>query len=304
MNNPMRSLGSRQQLLLFSLVLLISGAARAFSAPDHSQEIRARGVLLWGADAEGGAPYVFPDPQKPEQLTGFEYDLADALAAKLGLKAKMVQNQWDQLIPALDRGNFDILLNGLELTPENQQHIAMSQPYYVYAEQIVVRTNTVGLTNRESLAGKAVGVLSGSVAQRLMEGTPGVDLKIYPGNVQSLQDLKAHRIEAILMDLPIALFYAKPDKEVMFSGEPFAIGYYGVGVRKEDVSLLADLNQAIKELAQERTLERIYRKYGLWDERQECLKDYRPEQVAEVKSVSTLREWPKYLPLLLRGAVT
>src|SRR5581483_1384355 len=116
-----------------SALLLASRPSPVFAA-DHLDEIKSSGVLRWGADAEGGVPYVYPDPQKPEQLIGFECELADALAAKLGVKAKMVQNQWDQLIPALNRGNFDIILNGLELTANNQQHIAMSRPYYVYTQ--------------------------------------------------------------------------------------------------------------------------------------------------------------------------
>jgi polar amino acid transport system substrate-binding protein len=215
-----------------------------------------------------------------------------------------VQNQWDQLIPALERGNFDIVLNGLELTAENQQHIMMSLPYYIYAEQIVTRRATVGLARKEDLRGKPVGVLSSTVAQRLLEEMGGVDLRIYPGNVESLRDLKAGRIEAALLDLPIALHYAKPDPALQFSGAPFAPGYYGIGVRKGDASLLAALNQAITSLDQDKTLERIYKKYGVWDERQNQLKDYHPEAVAQQKSISTLREWPKYLPLLLRGAVT
>jgi polar amino acid transport system substrate-binding protein len=115
-------------IFLVSLLLLTSRPPLA-SAADHLASIRTAGVLLWGADAEGGAPYVYPDPAKPEQLIGFECELADALAAKLGVKARMVQNQWDQLIPALERGNFDIILNGLELTAENRQRIAMSSPY-------------------------------------------------------------------------------------------------------------------------------------------------------------------------------
>src|SRR5262249_33978799 len=136
------ALCSRLPLLIS--VLLQGSFSLASAGTDHLDTIRHRGVLLWGADAEGGAPYVYPDPQRPEQLIGFEWELAQALAAKLGVKAQMVQNQWDQLIPALDRGNFDIILNGLELTPENQQHIAMTQPYFVYAEQIVVRRESAG----------------------------------------------------------------------------------------------------------------------------------------------------------------
>src|SRR5437899_8133882 len=123
---------------LVLMLLLSSGWLPVFGA-DTLAQIQKRGEILWGADAEGGAPYVYPDPQKPEQLTGFEHDLADALAARLGVKARMIQNQWDQLIPGLERENFDIILNGLELTSENRQRISMSQPYYVYAEKIVTR---------------------------------------------------------------------------------------------------------------------------------------------------------------------
>jgi len=107
-----------------------------------------------------------------------------------------------------------------------------------------------------------------------------------------------------MLDLPIALYYAKPDRALKFSGAPFAQGYYAIGIRKQDGTLLGALNQAITELAQDHTLERIYRKYGVWDERQKLLGEYRPEVVTQRKPISTIREWPKYLPLLLRGAVT
>src|SRR5215468_5494771 len=146
------------RVTLSILVLLLASRPLAVFAADHLQAIKSKGVLLWGADAEGGAPYVYPNPQKPEQLIGFEYELAEALASKLGVKASMVQNQWDQLIPALERGNFDVILNGLELTPKNQQRIAMSRPYFVYAQQIVTRKETIGLTRMEDLKKKPVGV--------------------------------------------------------------------------------------------------------------------------------------------------
>jgi polar amino acid transport system substrate-binding protein len=295
---------SRVTFCTFVSLLLLAGRPLPVLSADHLDSIKDRGELLWGADAEGGAPYVYPDPKKPEQLIGFECELADALAAKLGVKARMVQNEWDQLIPALDRGNFDIILNGLEITPDNQQRVAMSMPYFVYSQQIVVRKDAVEVADIDHLKGKTVGVQSYSVAQRLLERLGGVDVKIYPGNVESFLDLKANRIQAVLLDLPIALFYAKPDPELKFSGPSSAPGYYGIGVRKPDTSLLLAVNKAIEELARDHTLERIYRKYGVWDTRQEHLQDYQPEIVPERASISTLRALPKYLPLLLRGAVT
>src|ERR1044071_4543156 len=126
-------------LVLAPMVLLLLGRTPMLFAADRIAEIKKRGELLWGADAEGGAPYVYLDPQNPDRMIGFEHDLAEALAAKLGVKARMVQNQWEQLVPALNRGNFDIILNGFEITPEHRRQTALTLPYYVYAQQIVVR---------------------------------------------------------------------------------------------------------------------------------------------------------------------
>ena len=302
MSNAWR-LSRRNHSFLVFVLLLASRPTPGFCS-DHLQSIQHKGVLLWGADAEGGAPFVYPDPQKPEQMAGFEFDLANALAAKLGVKATMVQNQWDQLLPALDRGNFDIILNGLEITADNRQHAAMSRPYYVYAQQIVIRSDSAGPSNLDGLKGKAVGVLASSAAERLLQQQGGVEVKSYPGNVETFLDLKAGRIDIVLLDLHIALYYAKPDPALKFSGEAFSPGYYGIAVRKEDVTLLAAINSALEGFIHDGTLEKIYRRHGLWDERQAGLANYQPETVVQRKSISTLREWPKYLPLLLRGAVT
>ncbi len=273
-------------------------------AEDALAALKTRGTLKWGADAEGGAPYVFADPKKPDQLIGFEVDLANALAAKLGVKAEMVQNAWDGLVPALERGNFDIILNGLEITDEHRQQIAMSRPYYVYAQQIVTRKETGGLAKMEDLKGKPVGVLSASVAQRMLEKMGGAEVKIYPGNVECFRDLGSKRIEATLLDLPIAIYYAKHDPALKLSGEPFAQGFYGIGVRKADTGLLDALNRAITELYNEGTLEKIYRKYDLWDRNQEQLKEQQQETSASSGPArSTLLDWNKYLPLLLKGAL-
>jgi polar amino acid transport system substrate-binding protein len=71
MNNAWRWLRVTSLVFVF---LLAGGRFPVFGA-DTLQVIRSRGVLLWGADAEGGAPYVYPDPQKPDQLIDFEYEL-------------------------------------------------------------------------------------------------------------------------------------------------------------------------------------------------------------------------------------
>lgn len=274
-------------------------------ADDTLAAIKQRGVLRWGADAEGGAPYVFPDPNNPQQLTGFEFDLATALASELGVRAEMVQNSWDGLVPALQRGNFDIILNGLELTPDHEQQIAMTRPYFAYAQQIVTRKDATNMVTLEQLHGKRVGVLAASVAQRLLEKQGDADVRIYPGNVEGFRDLNNDRIDATVLDLPIATYYLKFEPNLKCAGPPFSPGYYAIGVRHEDKALLAALDHAIAKLFVSGELERIYRRYGLWNEFQQQLGSYKAEVIADVpaKRSSTIHEWPKYLPMLLKGAV-
>ncbi len=78
--------------LLASLVIVWSSSARA-----GLSDVRARGVLLWGGDLQGGEPYV---SQRPDgTLEGFEVDIAEAIAKKLGVRQAFVQNDWSTLLP-------------------------------------------------------------------------------------------------------------------------------------------------------------------------------------------------------------
>jgi polar amino acid transport system substrate-binding protein len=153
------------------------------------------------------------------------------------------------------------------------------------------------------LKGKSVGVLAATVAQRLLEKQGGSDIRIYPGWVESFRDLSNQRIDAVLLDLPGALYYAPREPTLKISGKAFAPGFYGVGVRTEDTALLGALNVAITKLLASGELEKIYRRYGLWDDFQKQLSDYKEEIVTSANKVSTWREWRKYLPILLKGAV-
>src|SRR5436305_13781285 len=101
-----------------ALVLLASGLAR----------IRGQGEVLWGGDLQGGEPYVFRDPRDPGRLVGFEVDLMAALAPRLGVAARFVQNDWANLVPSLERGDFDLIVNGLEDTSALHGRILLSRP--------------------------------------------------------------------------------------------------------------------------------------------------------------------------------
>src|SRR5205809_7116722 len=112
--------------------------------------------LVWAADAEGGAPYSFRDPRNPSRIIGFEVDLADALAARMGRKARFVQNQWDGLVPGLERGEYDLVINGLEITAERAERINFSNPYFYSTLTITRRVDDARVERAEDLRGLRV----------------------------------------------------------------------------------------------------------------------------------------------------
>src|SRR5437868_8371047 len=96
-------------------------------------------TFSWGGDAEGGAPYQFPNPRDPEKIIGFEVDIADALGKRLNLQPHFVQQQWDGLVPGLERGEYDAVIAGLEITEERLQKINFSSPYYYSTLSMTLR---------------------------------------------------------------------------------------------------------------------------------------------------------------------
>src|SRR5688572_3020449 len=117
------------------LVALMCTFALGFSAvsqADTLDDIRSRGELIWGADREGGGPYVYPDPDDPQRSVGFEVELAELLARELGVRPRFFQGNWDNLPAVLGTGQIDIVMNGYELTPARAGLMLPTHPYYIY----------------------------------------------------------------------------------------------------------------------------------------------------------------------------
>ena len=227
--------------------------------------------LTWGGDAEGGAPYLLPDPQQPRRIIGFEVDLMEALAAHLGRHQSFVQNQWDGLIPGLLRGNYDLAVNGLEITPDRREQIAFSIPYYACGEQLSVRRDDGSITRLADLNGRVAGTLKFSLAQRILEEVGGVEVRSYENQNNAYDDLAIGRIEAVLMDWPIAIHYSAPNPELKFAGSPIGLVEYGIGLRPEDAELLQAVNGALLELMRSGELRRIYERWRIWNQETEQL---------------------------------
>jgi polar amino acid transport system substrate-binding protein len=270
----------------------------------------AQPPLRWAADAEGGAPYIFPDPDRPGKLVGFEVDLAEALAQKMKRELKFVQYAFDQLIPGTERGDFDIAMNGLEVTPDRLKKVRFSQPYYVYRLQLVGRTGENRFRNLEEaqkIAGLTIGTLEDTAALRLLHRL-GIKAKIYTGQTEPYTDLALGRIDGVLLDLPIALYIAQPRRELTFIGPALERGYYAIVMKRDRADLAAEVDAALAELKREGTLQAILAKWRLWDEAQALLPaqvDYAAEAAAKVDVMAEAAAkftFDRYFPELLSAA--
>jgi len=240
--------------------------------PGHTlADIEAKGEITWGADQAGGEPYVYQDPANPTKLIGFEVDIMDAIARRLGVKARLVNYNWSNLVQSLERGDFDIVMNGLEATQERKDRILLSDPYYVYAETLTVRANS-DVRSLFELGGKRVGTLNQTYAHDMLAMMPAIHELLYEGNEEPYLDLEGGRSEAVLLDNIIADRYGCTDKHPQLKCVPYDIarGTYVIGMRKGDTALATAINGALADMRKDGELEQILDRAHLWDDRQEA----------------------------------
>ena len=274
--------------------------------------------LRWGGDSASGAPFVFQDPKNPAQTIGFEADVAEVLAAELGLEARFVQNQWDSLIPGLKRGDYDVVINGLEITDDRKAEVEFSEPYYLTYEALTVRKNTYDIASLADLKGRKAGTLKGALAERLLAATPGVNVVGYDTQTMLYDDLALGRIDAVLLDHPAAVYYGIDPRLKNLPGQ-YGRMAYGAALRKGDTQRAAKVNAAIERLIKSGKLREIYERWGIWNPvMASAFIDDRPDQHAEPSAYAAylqargvrlgwrakLATYIGYIPLLAKGAVT
>ncbi|HEY0709522.1 MAG TPA: ABC transporter substrate-binding protein, partial [Polyangia bacterium] len=237
-------------------------------------DVRARGTLRWGGDLQGGAPYVSESAARPGELEGFEVDIAAALAKRLGVRAQFVQTDWSTLVPALERGSIDIVLNGLEVIESRRSRVRFSRPYFVFSERLSVRADDRRVTGWSAdrglgiVRGLRVGTLTNSLAWELL-GDAGAIRVPFEGQEEPYRDLASGRLDAVLMDDIIADRYGnRPGLRVV--GD-FATGQYAIGLRPVDEALAAAIDEALGALVQSGELRAILRAHGLDSDRQQQL---------------------------------
>lgn len=288
--------------MLRLLVALVFAAAAAAQIP-LPQRYRDAGVLRWGADAEGGAPFVFADPKQEQGEIGFEVDLARELGHVLGIPCRRVQAPYENLVQVLERGDCDLVLNGFEPTQARRAQVRFTRPYYLFQQQLSVGPGVQGVRGLPDLVGKRVGVLGQSQSHQLLLEHPGIEVVIYESNVTAYEDVANGRNAGSLADVPIARALRPLFPTLVDVGEPFGAWYYCMAVRRGDPELQQALDAAIGALLADGTLERIYRKWQLWSPAQTQLAA--PEVVAMFAQDGAAHDlaWGMVMALLGQGAL-
>jgi polar amino acid transport system substrate-binding protein len=246
--------------------LLVSCAGRDESA---LARVQREGLLRWGGDTQGGEPYVYRDPSDPTQLIGFEVELADALARELGVRAEFVQQDWSNLVASMERGSFDVAMNGLEVTPARAERVLFTRPYYVFAARLVARRDDASVTDLASLRGRRVGTLSSSFSSDLLHAS-GAETINYEGVREPYDDLVSGRLDAVLLDDIISDRYGLT-RPALAPVADLAEGLYSIAVPRGEPELRDALDQALERLARSGELRHILERWHLDGPRQERL---------------------------------
>lgn len=193
-------------------------------------------------------PMEFLDDNK--NIIGYDVDMFNAVAAEAGMEAEFKMTAWDGIFAGIAAGNYDVIASAVTITPERQRAFAFTVPYYD-VQQIVVLRKGDSATGFADLKGKVIGGQIGTTGIFVAQKS-GVDMTIreYDNVGLAMQDLLNSRIDAVVCDSPVALYYANQKEgfadqlTVAFRTE--ATESFGFVVRKDRKDLVERLNKGIE----------------------------------------------------------
>ncbi|MEO8680160.1 MAG: ABC transporter substrate-binding protein/permease [Vicinamibacterales bacterium] len=229
-------------------------------------------VLRWGGDAEGGAPFVEADAADPTKLVGFDVEIAERIAGKLGRTPQVIQVAFTTLDQSARRGDFDIGLSGIEDIPARRAALAASVPYYEFREVLTVRdADQARFKTFADLTGRRVGTLGGTMAYEILldaERANGITAVSYDDDVHPYEDLLNGRLDAVLLDNVLADRAMRRNQGLFTHADGLATGRYIVITAPENTALRDRVDEILREAMRDGTLERIFRKWKVWNDDQ------------------------------------
>lgn len=217
------------------------------------EKIQKNGKLVVGMSADY-APYEFHyiDENGKDVIGGFDVDIANEIANKIGVNLVIQEMDFDALVSALPAGKVDLVISGMNPTEERAKVVDFSEVYYNSKHGILVRAEDADKYQTfADLEGAKVGVQLGSTQEKIAKTEiPNVNLQQLSNINNLILELKAGKVDAIVMEKPVAEMAVKSNPELAV-GKPIyeeQTGGNAVGIAKNNPQLLAKVNEVITEL--------------------------------------------------------
>jgi polar amino acid transport system substrate-binding protein len=253
-----------------AVATLALGLSTAGAAHPAAVKLINAGYLTVGTDATY-PPMESSAVNRPGTYIGADIDLANALAKAMGLKgAKIVNNTFDTIIPALQRKKFDVIISSMNDTPARAQVINFVD-YMRASEAIVVKSSSgIHANSFLGVCGHSVAVETGTVeldglntANKSCKSK--ITIKPFKLDTDAFQAFVSGHAEAYTGDLPVAAYYVKQHEgSLRLAGKPFGAGEnYGIGILKSNPGLKGALVRALAKIRASGQYNRILSKWGV-----------------------------------------
>ncbi len=254
----MKSLRNALTLALLALSLLATGA-RA----DQLDDIRKKGELVVGVLGTD-EPNSFIDP-KTREIVGYEVDLANAIAKKIGVKMVLKQLAVAARIPELQQGRVDILAASLTHNQERESQIDFSLTTFVTGQLVMVRANS-GITQLSQLTGKKVLTVKGGTQEpNIRKAVPGVDVVTFETALQAFLALQQGKGIAYVNDeISLLSNYSKlgpAKKDYTILAQSISVEPLALGLKKGEKGMKAAVDGALRELEASGEAEKMFFKW-------------------------------------------
>ncbi|HLL79735.1 MAG TPA: ABC transporter substrate-binding protein [Ktedonobacteraceae bacterium] len=237
-------------------------------------DLLTSGTLTVGSDTTY-PPQEYIDTTTHE-AAGFDIDLIKAVAARMGLQAKVITTSFDTIINSLVAKRFDVVISAVSVTPDRQKKVDFV-PYFNAGESLLVQNgNPKHITSPNDLCGMPVGVQNGTIEQTDLQtasanctkaGKPAINITALTNQTDVIQLLATNRVVATYQDSPVTDYYIKLHPgQFSVGGSVIGAGPEGIVVRKGDTSMFTAIQTAFNQLKANGTYHALILKWGLTNE--------------------------------------
>lgn len=256
MLKPFKSL--RNFVVFFGVFLLLFSFGCSKEKPDAFSRIMKEKKLLVGTDATYPP---FESKDETGKLVGYDIDLMDEICDKLGARCEYVVVPFDGIISGLNSEKYDAIISSFTITPEREQVIDFSRPYYNASQSISVRLDRQDINSLIDLKGKKIGVQLGTTGELLAKKVEGAEVISFDNIGAAFIDLENGKLDAIVNDRPTSQRIIALRGGAKIVGPDLSSENYGIAVRKGEKRLLDAINNSLTSLELSGKLEDLNKKW-------------------------------------------